>query len=464
MRRWIDGDITARQEAELQAAAEKDAFLREALSAYQAQSAVDHAASIDRLRKKIKPEVAAVATVNRDAATRPLSSRYWYQIAAAIALLLGVSWWLINPSDVLNQSPVAMENQSAPGFDSSTEGEEPSEELLTRRESDDVSDELAGPAIVTDQHSSSGETAAQPPLASSLPVEAEPSSRPGNALDPALRERNEPAAARADETLLADADITFDSAVSPAIEMTIADSPADDIALASPPAPPPPAPAAKSVFPAQNQGYPTRLDDRSAISNSGAPVAKDGFKLIEGFVVDSEGYPLIGASVLEEGTSNGTVTDFDGYFRLAVAQENSSLLVNYTGYASQNVRVEAAERLEIALEEGVALDDVVVTGLGARKRRQEAESPSTNGTAQPEAGYRSLKNYIEANTPVNTARTKVRLQFTVQPDGTLTDFVVLRSTNTAQNNLAIQLLRDGPAWVVTSGEAPLQVIYLVKLN
>ena len=68
-----------------------------------------------------------------------------------------------------------------------------------------------------------------------------------------------------------------------------------------------------------------------------------------GVVVDAAtGEPIIGASVLEEGTSNGTITDFDGNFQLNVAS-GAKLVISYVGYKTQNEA--AAANLSIRLAE-----------------------------------------------------------------------------------------------------------------
>ena len=59
---------------------------------------------------------------------------------------------------------------------------------------------------------------------------------------------------------------------------------------------------------------------------------------VTGQVKDLTGEPLIGVSILEQGTSNGTVTDIDGNFRLNVAQ-GKTLNISYIGYKTQAVRV-----------------------------------------------------------------------------------------------------------------------------
>ena len=90
---------------------------------------------------------------------------------------------------------------------------------------------------------------------------------------------------------------------------------------------------------------------------------------ISGRVTDDAGEPLIGASILIAGTSTGTVTDIDGDYELAAAT-GDSLVVSYTGYATQTVAVPDEPVLDIVLGSGVALNEVVVTSLGISRDRK----------------------------------------------------------------------------------------------
>ena len=73
---------------------------------------------------------------------------------------------------------------------------------------------------------------------------------------------------------------------------------------------------------------------------------------ITGQVTDpTTGEAMIGASVLEKGTTNGVITDIDGNFVLTVTDPNAVLVVNYTGYASQEVALAGRSSVEISLEE-----------------------------------------------------------------------------------------------------------------
>lgn len=90
---------------------------------------------------------------------------------------------------------------------------------------------------------------------------------------------------------------------------------------------------------------------------------------ITGTIVDSQGVPLGGANIIENGTANGTQADFDGKFSLTLSDENASLMVSYIGYATQEVLVKGQSELSIVLQESTAgLDEVVVVGYGYQRK------------------------------------------------------------------------------------------------
>ncbi len=94
-------------------------------------------------------------------------------------------------------------------------------------------------------------------------------------------------------------------------------------------------------------------------------------RTIMGTILDEGGEPLIGATVLEENTSNGTATDVDGKYQLNV-EGTPVLVVSYTGYEPTRIQVGDTDVYDITMAEGLLLDvDIVVSGQGvgiARKR------------------------------------------------------------------------------------------------
>ena len=91
-------------------------------------------------------------------------------------------------------------------------------------------------------------------------------------------------------------------------------------------------------------------------------------KQVTGVVKDATGETVIGASVVEKGTTNGVITDFDGVFKLTVS-ENAVLQISYIGYQTQEVKVAGKTTLDITLREDTEmLEEVVVVGYGAQKK------------------------------------------------------------------------------------------------
>jgi len=100
---------------------------------------------------------------------------------------------------------------------------------------------------------------------------------------------------------------------------------------------------------------------------------------ISGNITDEDGVSLIGVNVLEAGTSNGTVTDFDGNYEITVTND-ASLEFSYTGYETQTIAVGSQTEINMVMSEGVNLDEVVVTALGIeRKKRALAYSVTELG-------------------------------------------------------------------------------------
>ena len=113
-------------------------------------------------------------------------------------------------------------------------------------------------------------------------------------------------------------------------------------------------------------------------------------KTISGIVTDADtSQPLPGATVYEEGTTNGTTTDFDGNYTIDVA-EGSVLVFTYVGYQAQNITVGQNSSINIELATENELDEIVVIGYGTQKRsnvvgsvasvdvKKAAQIPTTN--------------------------------------------------------------------------------------
>ena len=86
--------------------------------------------------------------------------------------------------------------------------------------------------------------------------------------------------------------------------------------------------------------------------------------------MDPTGVPVIGASVLEKGTSNGVITDIDGNFSLKVSSPNAVVVISYIGYKTVELPASNTKKLaQVTLKEDAeVLDEVVVVGYGVQKK------------------------------------------------------------------------------------------------
>ena len=104
-----------------------------------------------------------------------------------------------------------------------------------------------------------------------------------------------------------------------------------------------------------------------------------GQQTITGSVSDEDGAPLPGASVVEVGTNNGVVADFNGNFSISVA-DDASLSVSFLGYLTQVIAVGNSTTIDVVLSEGGQLDEVVVTGYGSESRRLLTDNIASLGS------------------------------------------------------------------------------------
>ena len=108
----------------------------------------------------------------------------------------------------------------------------------------------------------------------------------------------------------------------------------------------------------------------------------EGKRKITGVVKDSYGDPLPGASVMEEGTSNGTITNFDGEFSLTV-QPNAKLFISFMGFVDGHIAVSTKDNYSITLAEDVEMiDEVVVVGYGTMKKSHLSGAVSSVGNKE----------------------------------------------------------------------------------
>ena len=131
-------------------------------------------------------------------------------------------------------------------------------------------------------------------------------------------------------------------------------------------------------------------------TQSGNTVTKqnDDEKVIRGKVLDSGGVPLPGATVLIKGTTNGTVTDPDGYYTIE-ASEGQTLIFSFIGYKPQEFVVGNRTAIEVILEEDITtLEEAVVVGMGKQRKASVIGSISSISVDELRTPTRSLTNAL----------------------------------------------------------------------
>ena len=116
---------------------------------------------------------------------------------------------------------------------------------------------------------------------------------------------------------------------------------------------------------------------------------------VSGTIVDATGEAVIGASVVVKGTSNGTVSDFNGRYTVQNVPQGATLVFSYVGYRTQSVAVAGKSQVDVTLEEDKQLlDEVVVVGYGVQKKSDVTGALTRVG--QEELNIRPVSNALEA--------------------------------------------------------------------
>ncbi|MDP9081389.1 MAG: carboxypeptidase-like regulatory domain-containing protein [Bacteroidota bacterium] len=183
---------------------------------------------------------------------------------------------------------------------------------------------------------------------------------------------------------------------------------------------------------------------------------------IEGRVVDKmDGSPLPGVSVRIAGTNTGTLTDAEGHFKLPVDSNKTRLNIGFIGYESQNVNITKRDSLKtIAMvPSNKSLNEVVVVGYGTKKTDDEVSVIA----AHPKDGWGSLRKYLKENAKSPDGKIgTVKLSFTVDRYGEVSDITVAKSLSPVADKKAIDLISDGPEWIGNSNGQPEKVTIRIK--
>jgi TonB-dependent starch-binding outer membrane protein SusC len=125
------------------------------------------------------------------------------------------------------------------------------------------------------------------------------------------------------------------------------------------------------------------IDTKPVKATDQPVVLQEVVELVEGTVIDENGEPLPGVSILIKGTSTGTVTDIDGKYSLEINDENAVLVFSFIGYLKKEIAIEGRTVLNVKLDPDVGqLSEVVVIGYGQQERRDITGSVSSLKAAE----------------------------------------------------------------------------------
>ncbi|GAA4813303.1 TonB-dependent receptor [Litoribaculum gwangyangense] len=92
--------------------------------------------------------------------------------------------------------------------------------------------------------------------------------------------------------------------------------------------------------------------------------------IIQGTITDSSGLPLVGVNIIEKGTSNGVVSNFDGYYKLELKGE-ATVVFSFLGFVSKEINVKSSSTVNVQLEENLeSLNEIIVIGYGSQMKEE----------------------------------------------------------------------------------------------
>ena len=181
-------------------------------------------------------------------------------------------------------------------------------------------------------------------------------------------------------------------------------------------------------------------DTRSKIDYNNITKNKSGNT---GRIVDAEGLPIIGATVIIIGTNQGTTTDVDGQFYLPEGIDKN-ISVSYTGYSTVSCRLNNQYNV-ITLDEGVLLNEIVVTGLGGRRQKRAKKEKVVQVRKQVN---------LEIKETLNTLSYKLKERYSIKSDSEPIDVLLIKEdlpseltyTSIPSENEAAYLLAEIKEW------------------
>jgi len=202
------------------------------------------------------------------------------------------------------------------------------------------------------------------------------------------------------------------------------------------------------------------LSDKSSIAEV---VNKEQKQTIHGKIVDEIGEPLIGVSIVEKGTQNGTATSVDGTFALQLpAGDSSNLIASYIGYESQEINPSITGQTVTLKQSNTSLDEVVVVGYNTQKKttmtgavsnalegRVAGVSVENDKSTQSTFGEKEFQAWCQQRADKNVCAGKgasVKVSFFIDENGRPSKIEYKKYSCEDAKNEMEDLLSSSPAW------------------
>lgn len=392
IRKYLAGELDAHAMHQLEREALDDPFLMDAIEGYDLQH-TDQQAQLDELQSKLQQRV------NKGKVHR-MPYRFTIAAAASVLVILSVAYllWPRGRQAPENKTALVLEKRSEPQKHPDTTRKPVASQQLAAT--------MAVPPV-------SGKTPEQPQVSPAAPTNPQVSLMAANTAPVALARTMSMDTAASTAPAIAANQLKKKDSISTTMALAAAKQPAQDI-------------AAPNSEPAKMM--------RAAV------MAKASSK-ISGMVSSETNRPLAGVSIVEKGKSEGVKTDSKGKFSMP-GQDGALLSITYPGYDSKEVKGDTHDSLNIILRPAdQSISEMVAIGFGKSLTTQRIK------TAHPQIGWDKYNAYLKTMAIITEGKTgTVRLSFTVDGKGQLSSFRVTKALSPAADEMAISMVKNGPAW------------------
>ncbi len=434
IKKHLQGGLDNRAMHELERRALDDPFLADALEGYE-KAGIQQQKNLDELSQRLQSRT--------EKKVRSIIPWAQLSIAASILIIVSIGVWLVLKNKTEKPNLVAATVKNEKPAQPTVSSASPFAQQVT-------TDTISKPKVGAIKSTADNEAAKAPSIAELRTANKQPQA--GMKSDTATFSANAapaPAAVYKSEPVANADNVQYKSADKQSLNEVVVEDANKQAGFVSPK-------QVKKATPGnpetQLQGHVDGLDIQPA------------HKTLTGYITSTnDGQPLIGAVVKLAGANFGAVTDMNGKFVLHDVPEKKSLVVNYLGYNSKQVKVNASDSINVALEPaGSALKEKAINSPNAKKA-EGGSSPSAE--AHPSTGWKAFTDYVNKNAVLPDGETgKVQLSFIVDGKGSLSGFKVIRSLNATADQKAIDLITNGPGWAGNIDGQPHEVKVTVRFH